>query len=185
MTWVDVVFILVILGFVTLGARLGSLWTGACILGGLFGAALVDTYVLPLAGLMGNFPAATLVAAILLYAGGVAAILIPGAVISQIGSVFILNLVDGAFGLFTGLITAVILFSLFLMMVVPLFPRFESSRAFRKSAIVRPFHRILEDIFSQKPFKSVYARNQIQVEALEELAPFAKEAGDKFKKFTN
>ena len=182
MTWVDIAFVLVVLVFIALGARLGSLWTGACILGGLFGAALVDIYSLPVAGLMGSFPASTLLAAVLLYVGGVAAILIPGAVISRIGSVFILHLIDGAFGLLTGAFTAVILISLFLMMAVPLVPRFESSKAFRKSVIVRPFHRILEDVFSQKPFSSVYTRNQIQVEAFEKLVPLAKGAGDEIKK---
>ena len=184
MTWVDVAFLVVVLVFITLGARLGSLWTGACILGGLFGAALVDTYSLPVAEMMGNFPGATLVAAILLYIGAVGAILIPGAVISRIGSVFILHLIDGAFGLFTGFFTAVIFLSLLLMVALPLFPRFESSNAFRKSVIVRPFHRVLEDIFSQRPFKSVFTRNQIQVEAFEKLAPIAKEAGDEIKKLT-
>lgn len=169
MTWLDLVLIGVFIFFVVVGARLGSLWTGACLIGGFFGAALMDTYTLPLAGLMGDFNGATVVAALCLYVGGLGAILIPGAVISKIGSAFILNVIDGAFGLLTGAFAAMLLISLFLLSAGPLFPKFESSPAFRKSGIARPLHRTLEEVFAQTPFKSLLAHKRIKKEAAEQI----------------
>ena len=182
MTWLDVVLIVVVLIFVALGARLGSLWTGACIVGGFLGAALVDTYALPLSGLMGNFHGAVLLAAVLLYLAGVGSMLIPGAVISQIGSVFILNIIDGGFGLFTGFFTAIMIISLALLAAVPLVPGFESKPAFKRSVLARPLHRSLEEIFSHTPLRAVFTHQKIKIEAVENLVPVAKEAEEQIKK---
>src|ERR1051325_4412792 len=101
MTWPDVLLIVVWFIFLALGARLGSVFTGACVLGGFFGAALVDYYALPMGSLMGGFTGSTALAAILLYIGGVAAILIPGLILSRISSALFLGLIDGTFGILT------------------------------------------------------------------------------------
>lgn len=179
MTWIDFVIIALFVLFVVGGARFGSLWTGACIIGGFLGAALVDIYTLPLSGLMGGFPGSTVLAALALYAAGLGAVLIPGAVLSQISSVFLLSLIDGAFGLITGAFAAMLLVSILLLATTPLITGFESSRAFRNSAIARPLYRTLEEVTSHLPYKNT--REKLKTEATEKITDLTKGVADTVK----
>jgi uncharacterized membrane protein required for colicin V production len=161
MTWLEFLLIAVFVFFIIIGARMGSLWTGSCVVGGFFGAALVDIYTLSLSSMMGGFPGSTVLAALALYLGGLAVILIPGAVLSQIGSAFILNIIDGAFGLLTGAFAGLLLISVSLYAVSPFVPRLESRPAYKQSFLAKPLKRTLDEILSNTWFRSTVAQRKI------------------------
>lgn len=181
MTWLDLLIIAVFIFFVVIGARMGSLWTGACVVGGFFGAALVDIYSLSLSSMMGGFPGSLVLAALALYAGGVAAILIPGAVISQIGSAFLLNIIDGAFGLLTGAFAALLLISVSLLAASPFVPHMESQPAYKRSMLAKPLKRTLDEILSHARFRSTVAQRKIKSEAEEKISDLSRDITDKVK----
>ncbi len=179
MTWLDGAIVAIFILFVVIGARLGSLWTGACIIGGFVGAALVDIYALPLSGLIGSFSGSTALAGLLLFIGGLAVVLIPGAVLSKIGSVFILHLIDGAFGLLTGAFAAFLLISAALLTASPMVSGFRRSLAFRNSVIARPLYHMLEEASAHLPYRG--ARQKIEAEASEKISDLSKNVTDTIK----
>src|SRR4051794_26755256 len=108
MTWLDWSFIAVLILFLAIGARLGSLWTAACLGAGFFGALLADLYSLPVAGWLGGFRGSDWVAAAALFAAAAVVVLIPGWILSRVTHEMFLGIVDSIFGLFTGAVAALL-----------------------------------------------------------------------------
>lgn len=148
MSWLDGVFIILLVLFIVIGARLGSLWIGACLIGGFLGGFLVDSYMLPVSGMMGHFPGSKYVAAVLLFAGGLLIALVPGYLLSRIGDLF-LGFLDHFFGLLAGLLAGLSLAAIFLMLALPRLPKLSRSDGWRHSSVLRPYHHFLQDIFNR------------------------------------
>jgi len=181
MTWPDVLLVFAWILFLGLGAKLGSLWTGACIIGGFLGAALVDYYAIPAATLLGGFGGASVVAAVGLYFLGLAVTLIPGRILSRASSAVFLGLIDSAFGLFTGAFTGFFLLALGLLVAIPMFPSIEKSPSYRGSALLKPCHQALEEIFNNAPFQFPSATKKIENEAAQKISPLAQKARQSWK----
>ncbi len=182
MTWVDVSLIVVLLCFVALGARMGSLWTGACLIGGFFGAFLVEYYTLPVSEMIGGFTGARLVSGALLFAGGVVVALVPGWVLSRLMSAFFLGIFDSIVGLLAGALTGLVAVTLFFMFVLPHAPSIEKSKAWRKSKIVKPMHHMIEDFFNDRRFRKGSTVDQLKKDFAHEVEPVIEETGSKVKK---
>lgn len=178
MTWLDITVIVIWLIFLAIGARLGSVWTGACVIGGFFGSFLCDTYAVSLAGLFGDFRGAVVVSAFLLFLVGMAVVLIPGWFLSRITSAILLGVVDSAFGLFTGGVVGLVGISLILMFVVPIVPKVEKGQAWRKSIIVKYLYHKLENAFGSPKFRPLSFGKSLT----DKLAPLTQSALDQAKK---
>src|SRR5690348_6556024 len=122
MTWIDWTLIVAFLIFISAGAKLGSVWTSACIAGGFLGSYLADTYAPAVGSMMGGFWGASALATAGLYLAGVVALLLPGWLLSKAMSGLFLGFVDGVFGIATGLIAGLVCIALFFLAFVPLFP---------------------------------------------------------------
>lgn len=146
MTWPDWSLIAVLVLFLAVGARLGSLWTAACLGGGFLGALLADIYALPVAGWLGGFRGSDWLASAALFSAGAVAILVPGWILSKICKGLFLGAVDSLFGLFTGGVAAVLAVAVILLAVMPFAPKVESTRGWRGSKLVRPLQRTLESL---------------------------------------
>ncbi len=162
MTWLDWALIGVLVIFVGAGAKVGSLWTSACIAGGFVGFYLADTYAPAIGSLLGRFWGASFVAGVGLYLAGVSGLLVIGWVLGKVVGGLFLGFFDGLFGVVTGLVAGFFLVTLVLLILIPTFPRFESTPAWRGSVLVRPLERILENWFSairiSKPSLSTVSR---------------------------
>jgi len=181
MTWLDITLLVVAVLFLAVGAKFGSLWTSACLLGGFLGAFLVDYYALPLAGLLGQFPGSPWVAAALLFTAGLVAAMVPGYILSRLFSGAILGLLDSALGLLTGAWAAFVAITLFMLFVGPYFPSLESTRAWKRSEIVRPLHLVVENLFSDSHFSSPGFRLALRKGAGETVAEDALRTGNRIK----
>ncbi len=144
MNWVDVVFIVFLIIFIAVGARMGSVWAIACMVGGFLGSYLVDTYALSLTAIMGSFVGARVLSVMVLYLGGFLVAAIPGWVLSKLTAA-VLGLVDSLLGLIAGALCGFVLIAVTLLYVLPLFPSIERTPAWKKSKIIRPFDEYLED----------------------------------------
>ncbi len=181
MTWLDAVAILVLLVCMGLGARLGSLWAGGCLIAGFAGGFLVDYYAIPLGGMLGQFPGATVTAAVILITAALVLVLVPAALLSRISSAVFLGVVNSAFGLVVGGCIGLLVLGLAVLLVVPLAPRIEKGPAWQKSGLVKPFQRSLEEKFNTPHFRPVSAAKKLKREAVEELEPKAEKAEEKVK----
>lgn len=171
MTWLDITLIIVMVVFVALGARMGSLWTAACLIGGFFGAFLVEYYALPASAMMGGFPGARLVAGTLLFIGGVVVAIVPGWALSRLTAAFLLGIVDGVFGLLAGLLAGIVAVTLAMLFVLPHAPSIEKSKAWKKSAIVKPFHHFIEDVFNDSHFRRESTTAQLKEDFVKDFSP--------------
>lgn len=164
--------------FLGVGAKLGSLWTAACLVAGFLGAVLVDYYTPALADLMGGFAGSHLMAAALLFAAGAAAGLLPGWVLSRVASGLFLGLIDSAFGLVTGALAGMFAITLLLLAVPPMFPRVEASDGWKRSRVVRPLHETLENVFNAPRFRPRVIGERLESEAERAVEPIAGKARD-------
>ena len=176
MTWLDIALVFVVFTFLAAGARVGSLWTAACLAGGFLGAMLADLYALPLASQIGSFPGAVGVAGAALFLVGAAAALLPGLLLSRIFVGVLLGVADSAFGIVTGAVAGVLAIAALLLIVVPLSPHVESTRAWKRSAIVRPLHGALEEVFQSPRFRGTGSGLGAASRGLRELEPFKRRA---------
>ena len=181
MTWIDIALIVILVLFVALGARMGSIWTGACLLGGFLGAFLVETYTLPLAEMLGGFAGARVLAGLMLFVGGVAVLALPGLIISRLASAFFLGIFDSVVGLFSGLLAGLLLVTVIFFSILPRFPSIETSRPWKKSVLVKPFHKFVEDVFNNSRFKKESTTDQLKIEFIEDVSPVLEDAGKKIK----
>ena len=178
MTWLDTVLIVIWLIFLAVGARLGSLWTGACVLGGFAGACLADVYGYSAAAYVGgSVPAA----AARLFAAGLLAALVPGYALSKITSALFLGVIDSAIGLVTGALTGFVAIALLLLAIVPAFPRMEKAKAWKGSAVARPLHGAVEGLFHRPLFRPGSIAKDLRRKASRTLEPMADKAADRVK----
>ncbi len=175
MSWIDVVAIVLVIVFVALGARMGSLWIGACLIGGFFGAFLVEYYQLPVSEMIGGFPGARLVAGLLLFVGGIVIALVPGWALTKLTHAMFLGVVDSIVGLFTGFLAGVVAIALMLLFVVPRFPSIEKSAPWKKSVVIKPLHNFLEDLFSDSRFQKTSATEQFKDDFVKDFKPAIEE----------
>lgn len=181
MTWLDITLILVLLCFVALGARLGSVWTGACVIGGFFGAYLVEYYTLPVSEMMGGFSGARLLSGALLFIGGVVIALVPGWALSRLMSAFFLGIFDSIVGLAAGALAGLVAVTLFFMLVLPHVPSIEKSKAWRKSRVVKPMHHMIEDFFNDRRFRKGSTVDQLKDDFTRDIEPAIENTGEKVK----
>ena len=182
MTWLDITFIVIWVGFLAVGARLGSLWTGACVGGGFLGAFLADYYALPLSEFLGGWAGSSIIATLLLFLLGLAVILIPGWFLSRVSGLLFLGILDSGIGLLTGALTGLVAISLILLYVPPRLPKIEKARAWKKSKVVRPYHALLEDMFNVPHFRPSSIGKKIKKETVKKVKPAASKAAKKIQK---
>jgi uncharacterized membrane protein required for colicin V production len=171
MTWIDITLIVVLLVFVAVGARLGSLWTGACLIGGFFGAFLVEYYTLPVSEMFGNFTGAHWLAATLLFVGGVVIALVPGWALSRLTAAVFLGFFDSFFGIITGLLAGLVAVSLAFLILLPHAPKIEQSKAWRKSMLAKPLHKTIENFFSDERFHRESTAEQLKDDFVKDFSP--------------
>lgn len=169
MTWLDITFIIIWLIFIAVGARLGSLWTGSCVLGGFLGSFLADIYAHPMSEFIGGFPGSAAVSALLLFLVGLVVVLLPGWLLSRVGSVLFLGVVDSAFGLLTGALVGLVAIGLVLLLLVPFVPRVEKGKAWKKSMLVKPYHSLLEDLFVHSRWDARRLKKKLQVKKAKKM----------------
>lgn len=145
MNWLDVSFIVMMVILVAAGAKVGSVWTSACLGAGFVGMAAIDIFALALAERLGSGPASFWVAAGLLFGAGLIIVLVPGWLLSRLASLVMLDIVDGLVGFLTGLFAVVVLVTLSALLIVPAFPKLEKTSVWKKSIIVRPLQHFLEE----------------------------------------
>ena len=133
-----------------MGAKMGSIWTGACLMGGFLGAYLADTYYLSVIPMMGNVPYAKYIAVAALFLSGVAVLLVPGWLISKIVRGFFLGIVDSLFGFVTGALAGLVALSLVFLLVLPHFPRIEKKPVWTSSHLVKPLHDFVVKTIQKK-----------------------------------
>ena len=181
MTWLDGALLLVFVLFLAVGARLGSLWTAACLAGGFLGAFLADMYALSLAGYFKGLPGSAAIAGGLLFVAGAATMILPGIVLSRVFEGIFLGVIDSAFGLFTGAVAGLLAVTALLLVVVPMVPQVETTHAWKKSAVVRPLHQSLESMFQSPRFRRSLSGLGAARGALGELEPLTERAGETLK----
>jgi uncharacterized membrane protein required for colicin V production len=150
LTWVDFALIGVVILFLAVGARVGSLWSAACLTGGFLGAYMVDTYALSVSSMFGHFWGALFIAKFLLFVVTLLFVLVPGYALSQVTSMLFVGFIDTFFGLISGLCAGLFLITIAFLLVVPAFPKFEASDAWHKSMLVRPVHHFVEKTFESR-----------------------------------
>lgn len=181
MTWLDGTLLLVFVLFLAVGARLGSLWTAACLAGGFLGAFLADMYALSFAGYFKNLPGSAAIAGAGLFLAGAAVMILPGILLSGIFEGIFLGVIDSAFGLFTGAVAGLLAITALLLVVVPMVPRVESTRAWKRSFVVRPLQHSLESWFQSPRFSRSLSGLGAARGALNELEPVTERAGEMMK----
>lgn len=178
MNWLDVSLIIVWVLFLALGARLGSVWVAACLLGGFSGAFLVDYYALPLADMMGPFTGSRTLSLVLLFGAGLLPALTVGWILSRIASKLLLGIFDSLFGLVAGALSGLIAIAVCFLLVVPSFPRLERSPVWQDSHLARPLQLMLEEVFNDPHFKPRSLVEKAEREALQEMKSIS-DAGQK------
>lgn len=184
MNWLDISLIVFLVVVIAMGARLGSLWTAACMGGGFMGAWLVDYYSLPMSEMMGGFRGSPLLSTVLLYLAGIILILGPGLLLSRVFSGIIFGVIDGIFGVFTGAVAGILAISLGLLLLVPIFPQVEKSRAWRKSVLIKPFYQVLEEIFNSPHFRPTSPIRKLET-SFQEVSPQAFDVKEKVLDWSN
>lgn|GEM_PF-6367416 len=153
MTFADIVLIIIWIAFIAMGARVGSLWTGSCVLAGFFGSFLADYYAYPLSTMLGFSGGSILISEVLLFFTGVISVVLPGWILSKISNVVFLGLIDSAMGFVTGAITGLVAIALCLLVLVPIFPRIEKTKSWKSSRLAKPYHNFLETVFNEPQFR--------------------------------
>lgn len=176
MTWMDIALLIVFVVFIAVGAKMGSLWTGACLIGGFLGGFLVDYYTMPVSQMMGNIPAPEKVAGAALFLSGMGIALLPGWILSRLSSGLILGVVDSVFGLVTGTLAGLIAVTLIFLFVLPHAPRVEKNKAWRNSLVVKPLHHFIEDIFNDAHFQRESAMSDFKDDFVKDFTPVMKSA---------
>lgn len=177
MTWLDAALIVLMVLFLAVGARMGSLWMSSCLAGGFFGAFLADMYSLSVAGYLKALPGSAFLAGAVLFIVGAGIMIIPGILLSGLFEGIILGVIDGAFGLVAGAVAGILAITIFLLVFVPAAPKIESTRAWKNSRIMRPLHHSLEQMFQSPRFsRSLSGLGAARV-AVGELAPLTERAG--------
>ncbi|MCG3204514.1 MAG: hypothetical protein KCHDKBKB_01229 [Elusimicrobia bacterium] len=179
MTWLDITLVVVLLVFIALGARVGSIWMGVCLMGGFFGAFLVEYYALPAAEWMGGFSGAKLLASVLLFVGGVTIALVPGWVISRLVSAVFLGVFDSVAGLLTGALAGLVCVSLVFFFLIPHFPQIEKGKVWKRSKLVRPLYHAIEDFFNDTRFRRGSTTDQLTDEFMKDVTPVLEKTGKK------
>ncbi len=177
MTWLDITLIVFFVLCMAIGARVGSLWTAACLIGGFLGAFLVEYYALPLAEMIGGFMGAKYVASTLLFLGGVFLALVPGWILSKLAAAVFLKIFDSMFGLLTGFLSGFIALTLLFLLVLPRTPSVEKSQPWRKSKLVKPLHHGIEDFFSDSRFHKNSVTDQIKDDFMKDVSPALENTG--------
>lgn len=185
MTWLDAVLVIVLIVFMALGARLGSLWTAACMIGGFLGAFLVEYYALPMSQMIGGFHGSEWVSAALLFFGGVVVALAPGWVLSRLMAAVFLGFFDTVFGVVTGLLAGLVAVSLAFFLALPRAPKIEKSAAWKKSLLVRPLHRFIENTFSDERFRKDSVTDQLKDDFVKDFSPVLEKTEESIKKNTD
>jgi len=183
MTWLDITLIVVWIIFLAVGARLGSLWMGACVMAGFIGTVLVDYYTLPFSQMLGDFTGASFLAGTLLFLGTLLVVLIPAHFLKRISSLLFLGVIDSAIGMMTGALTGLIAISMVLLLIVPQAPQVEKSRAWKKSKIVKPYHKFLEELFHSSRFRPKRITRDLKKKALKQFKPVTKKVKKALKSF--
>jgi uncharacterized membrane protein required for colicin V production len=133
--------------FLALGARMGSVWSVACLAGGFLGSFFADSYGIAARAYIGHFPGSPWVAGALLYAAGLLLALVPGFLLRSLTSALFLGVVDGICGLATGAIAFFFTVVLFILLVLPRYPSLESSQAWKKSKMIPPLRTGVDKLF--------------------------------------
>lgn len=181
MTWVDIAFILFMISFVAIGARMGSMWTGACLIGGFFGAFLVEYYTLPVSEMIGGFAGARLAAGALLFAGGLVTALVPGWMLGRLMSAVFMGFFDSVAGLLAGFLAGIAAITMVFFFALPHAPSIERSAAWRKSKIVKPLHHMIEDFFNDRRFREGSTVDQLKDDFMKDVRPAIEETGESIK----
>jgi uncharacterized membrane protein required for colicin V production len=128
---------------------------------------------------LGSFPGKEPLLTATLFLAGCAILMIPGWFFSRAISALFFGLFDRAAGIFVGLVAGLCAVSIALIGVVPLLPRVEKSQAWKKSSLVRPLQRTMEDVFSgkhfQKPSQLTPASKKVGMEIKEAAEQFVDE----------
>jgi uncharacterized membrane protein required for colicin V production len=181
MTWLDAALLVVWVVFIAVGARLGSLWTAGCLIGGFFGAFIADYYAIPLSDMMGGFAGSQALAGVLLFAAGVVAGLVPGWLLDKLSAAFLMGIINSFFGLVTGLLAGFLAVSLLLLWTVQSYSEIEEFRAWRKSSIAKPMHDALEHHFENHGFQTISFSKMVQRETRKRIRPLTEKAVEKTK----
>ncbi len=181
MTWLDVALLIFLALFLAVGARLGSLWTASCLAGGFVGAFLADMYSLSFASYIKAVPGSAFLAGAILFVVGAAMIMVPGIALSSLFEGVFLGVIDSAFGLFTGAMAGILAVTAFLLVAVPAAPKIETLKAWKKSAVVKPLHHSLEQMFQSPRFRRNLSGLGAARIAISELKPLSEKAGEKIK----
>ncbi|MBV9080821.1 MAG: CvpA family protein [Elusimicrobia bacterium] len=176
MTWIDVTGLVVFFLFLAIGARLGSLWTAACLLAGFAAACAADTYGYPLADRLGSMPGAVTAAEAAVFAAVALVVLIPGWVLSKFSEGILLGVVDSVCGLVTGAVAGLLAIGAVLLVLVAATPSLEASGGWRHSMLVKPFYWRLEAILQAPRF-----HRPARVRAADWGKPLRERAGDTLK----
>jgi len=176
MSWLDLVLLTVWIVFIAVGARLGSLWIGSCVMGGFLGAFLADYYALSLSSFMGGFSGSEWLAGILLFLVGIFAVLIPGTLLSRMSSALFLGVIDSAMGLATGALAGLVAVALGLLLIVPLAPQVEKTKAWRNSLIINVFSKALEGVFHAPEFRMESWQKELKSKTIKKISPAATKA---------
>lgn len=156
MSWIDFALIAFFIISIGMGIYLGSLWSGACLIGGFVGAYVADVYGFSVGGMIGSFPGATAIGTIFVFLVSCFTILIPGWLLSRFGSLIFLGFIDSAAGVFTGVLAGSCAIILGLLFITPHIPKFEEKPAWKKSVLVRPLQRFLQKHIDRPSFRRAF-----------------------------
>lgn len=170
MTWADGLLILFFLVCLGMGARVGSLWIGACLMAGFVGAFVADMYTAPVTGYVGGIMRNETLTTVVLFSAGCSLLLLPGWLLSRFATGPFLGFIDGAFGLIAGAFAGACAITVILLILVPTLPTIEKSPVWKKSSLVRPLQKSLEGIFIHERFQKS-----------SKIAPASKEVGMEIK----
>jgi uncharacterized membrane protein required for colicin V production len=181
MTWIDISLLVVWVLFIAVGARLGSLWTAGCLIGGFFGAFIADYYAIPLSDMMGGFAGSQAVAGVLLFVAGVVAGLIPGWFLDKLSAAFLMGIMNSFFGLLSGFLAGFLAISLLLLWTVQTYSEIEEFRAWRKSTIAKPMYDALEHHFETHGFQTISFSKMVKRETRKRIEPLTEKVEEKAK----
>lgn len=143
MTWIDISAIVILVIFMGVGARLGSLWLGACLIGGFAGAYISDIYALPFSQMLPSVASTPNMARIFLYFASLVIVLVLGYLLSRLSSALFLGIFDSAIGLVVGAFVGSVAIFLTILFIFPTMPQVEKNKAWKNSSLVRPLYERL------------------------------------------
>ncbi len=180
MTWLDWSAIATLILFGAVGARLGSLWLGACVIGGFLGASLADTYSPAVAEYLGRWSWHYGVAWFIVFIVGLGLILGLGYLLSRGGSFIFAGVVDGIAGLVVGVVAGLAVVVLSVSFLSPFFPRVQHTAVWKNSRVVKPMSQWVESFFEKGFLKKIHMnadwREKIEesIDELKSLSPIKK-----------